>query len=230
MRQYPLMMNLEEELVLVVGGGKVALRKVKTLLECGAKIIVISPELVEDLRRLSGESKFRWIAQHFADDLMSDFPRPTLIFGTTDYREVNVRIYQAAEKRGIPCNIADVPDLCTFTVPAVVNRGDLMISVSTGGASPALSRRIRESLQRQFGEEYAILIQLLGSLRKQLLQLGGHSDENKKRFFKMVDSNLLQAIQDNDAEAAVSILRGLLPDEIDPKPIVSQAMTARAKR
>lgn len=119
-------------------------------------------------------------------------------------------------RRRIPCNIADVPDLCTFIVPAVITQGDLMIAVSTGGTSPALARRIREDLETKFGPEYAEMTRIMGELRKQIVKnSGGDSDANKKVFMEIVDSQILSALRNNDMEKAKIILSEILPEEID---------------
>ncbi|MEJ2716969.1 MAG: bifunctional precorrin-2 dehydrogenase/sirohydrochlorin ferrochelatase, partial [Deltaproteobacteria bacterium] len=147
MRPYPLLLNIKGKPVVVVGGGKVALRKVVSLLESGAAVTVVSPRVEPELKDLLEKRRITWIAEPFDEALLERDPTPVLIFGTTDRNEVNVRIHRAATVKRIPCNIADVPDLCTFTVPAVVSRGDFTIAISTGGASPALARRIREEVE-----------------------------------------------------------------------------------
>lgn len=217
MRFYPIMLTLEGRRAVVVGGGQVASRKVVGLLESGARVVVISPELEEVLKELVSQGHVEWISQPFDESLLDDYPDAMLIFGATNRNEVNVRIHDAAVNRKIPCNIADVPSLCTFAVPAVITQGDLLIAVSTGGSSPALARRIRQELEKHFGPEYAELTKLMGELRKQVLAMGSSSDENKKLFRAIVDSEILAALRDNDKDRAMEILRGLLPGEVDPE-------------
>lgn len=214
------MMNLEGRRVLVVGGGNVARRKVSGLLESGASVVVISPEIETELHELVKQSKIEWIPACFDEPLMDRYPDAALMFGTTDDREVNVRVHQACVERKIPCNVADVPDLCTFIVPAVITQGDLMIAVSTGGASPALARRIREDLQERFGPEYAEMTRVMGEIRKLVLAIGMPSDENKKLFTEMVDSTLLDALKEKDRERVLEILRSILPKDVDPQSAV----------
>jgi precorrin-2 dehydrogenase / sirohydrochlorin ferrochelatase len=221
-RPYPVMMNLDGKQVVVVGGGKVASRKIFGLIESGARITVISPELEDELRHLVEIGRISWLEKEFDDTVLDLFPDAVLLFGTTDRRDVNVSIQSAAVKRKMLCNIADVPDLCTFIVPAVITQGDLMISVSTGGSSPALARRIREDLEKCFGPEYAAMTRLLGELRKQILKTGGDSGENRKLFLEIVDSEVLEALRENDREKALAILRGILPQDLDPAPAMEQ--------
>ena len=134
MKLYPIMMNLEDQRVVVVGGGSVARRKVASLLDSGARVVVISPELVDGLRKLADQGRIEWIAELFDDAILDRLAGVALVFGATNRRDVNVVIHRAAVGRRIPCNIADVPDLCTFTVPAVITQGELLIAVSTGGS------------------------------------------------------------------------------------------------
>ena len=222
MRLYPIIMNLERRRVIVIGGGPVAERKIMGLLETGPLITVISPELGQRLRELASEERIDWIAEHFDPSLLDRFDEIALIFGATSSRQVNLMIHEAATKRKILCNIADVPDLCTFIVPAVITQGELMIAVTTGGSSPALARRIREDLEKRFGPEYAELTKVLGELRKLVLSAGGPSNENRKLFMEIVDSELLAALRENDRNRVLAILRTILPDYIDPKAAVEE--------
>ena len=192
-----------------------ALRKTLGLLESGANVVVISPKLDLALIELKDKSKIDWVGSLFKDALLDQFPDAALIFGTTDNRETNVEIYEAASKRKVPCNIADVPDLCSFIVPAVISQGDLIISVGTGGSSPALARRIREELEKQFGPEYGRMTKLMGELRKHVLNVGTDSDENRKLFSELVDSELLAALRESDTQRALKILKEILPEDID---------------
>lgn len=224
MKAYPLMMLIHDKPVLVVGGGRVALRKVRSLLECGAQVTIISPEVEDELRDLAAQGRIRWIAESFGEGAQESILNPVLIFGATDQRDVNVRTSRFAAERGVPCNIADVPELCTFTVPAVVARGDLTIAVSTGGASPALARRIRERLEVEFGPEYEKLTRILAGVREALIPLGYSSDRNRELFFRIVDSGLIEAVRANDWQRAVSALRSYLPEGVAVEQIVREAV------
>jgi precorrin-2 dehydrogenase / sirohydrochlorin ferrochelatase len=215
MRPYPLMMNLQNKRVIVIGGGRVAFRKTKGLLDSGAVVVVISPKLIPEMERFKNQEKIEWKEALFDESILDDYHDAILIFGTTDDRQVNLQIYKAAFRRRLPCNIADVPDLCTFIVPAVISQGDLMIAVSTGGASPALARKIREELEKQYGPEYGKMTKLMGDLRKRVLNSSCDSDENRKLFSEIVDSELLDAIRQSDFYHAMEILKKILPMEID---------------
>ena len=206
----------------MVGGGSVATRKVSSLLESGAVPAVIAPEIRDELKQLAEQGKIDWLPESFEEALLDRYPDTVLVFGATDLREVNVKIYRAATERKIPCNIADVPDLCTFIVPAVITQGELMIAVSTGGSSPALARRIREDLQKRFGPEYAEMTRVMRELRKLILQTGSSSVENKKIFMEIVDSEILSALRENDREKALAILKTILPQDVNPDEAIEE--------
>jgi len=221
-KPYPVMMSLAGKRAIVVGGGRVGMRKIMGLLESGAQVTVISLELEQDLQQLARQGQIEWVAEAFQERLLDRYPDAVLVFGTTNRREVNVTIHKACEERGILCNIADVPDLCTFIVPAVITQGDLMIAVSTGGASPALAKRIREDLEQRFGPEYGKMTRVLGELRKLVLRTGSSPDENKKIFREIVNSEVLAALRDNDSERVLDILKAILPQDVDPEPAIEK--------
>jgi precorrin-2 dehydrogenase len=219
-KPYPIMISLEGKQAIVVGGGRVGVRKVMGLLDSGAQVIMISPKLEPELERMAHRGQIEWVQESFDASLLDKYPGAALVFGTTDRREVNVAVHKACVDRKILCNIADVPDLCTFIVPAVITQGDLMIAVSTGGASPALARRIREDLEKHFGPEYGEMTHVLGELRKLVLQTGSAPDENKKIFREIVNSEVLAALKDNDRERVLDILKAILPQNVDPEPAI----------
>lgn len=209
----------------MVGGGKVATRKIASLLKSGALVTVISPLVVDEISQLASEGRFVWIKQRFSEALLDQIADLTLVFGATNDREVGKALAKAAGQRGVPCNIADDPELCSFTLPATLTRGDLMICVSSGGASPALSRRLREDLEARFGSEYAILTRLLRYLRDDVIERGRSSDENRALFFRVVDSDLLPALRERDWTGSAEILSALVPEDIQTLPLVMRAVS-----
>ncbi len=211
------MLNVQNKTAVVVGGGSVALRKTLGLLACGAKVVVIAPQLKPEMHDLVGAGQIQWIEEEFRESILDRVPDPIMVFGTTNNREANAAIYGAASQRRIPCNIADMPDLCTFIVPAVITQGDLMIAVSTGGASPALAKRIREDLQKHFGPEYAQMTKLMGELRREIIRQGKTSDENKRVFGALVNSELLEALRANNKDRVFEILTSILPSDLSPE-------------
>ena len=143
----------------VVGGGEVANRKARKLLQARAVVVVISPEVKPELASVASEVHER---PYEEGDLTGCF----LVFATTDRREVNAAVAREAKERGIPVNVADNPPEGDFALPSTLRRGHLQVAVSTGGASPTLSRRVRRELEAAFGPEWAGIVEELGKARK----------------------------------------------------------------
>lgn len=207
MAYYPILMDLEGKRVLVVGGGGVAERKVRTLLEFGARVDVVSLDLSPALRGLSEEGRVQWAGREFEP---SHLKGATLVIAATDDAEANRRVSAACRKQGIPVNAVDQPADCTFIVPAVVRRGDLLLAVSTSGRSPALARSVREELETRFGPEYADFLALMGSVREEVLARGRDQKTNQAVFESLVQSNLLDAVRRKDWSSAAGILTKIL--------------------
>ena len=123
------------------------------------------------------------------------------MIAATEDNDTNVRVFEDAEARQMLCNVVDVTHLCNFILPSIVRRGDLAIAVSTGGASPAMARRIRISLGECYGDEYAVALELLGSLREELKATYPRPDDRKVLFERMVYSDFMDMVRAGDAEA-----------------------------
>jgi siroheme synthase-like protein len=146
----------------VVGGGEVALEKVEGLLACDGRVVLIAPEAVEPLRAFAAEGSIEWLRRDYeTGDLEGTF----IAVAATDDTDVNIRVYDDAERRAMLVNVVDVPPLCNFILPAIVRTGPLAIAISTAGASPALAKRIKRQVAAEFGEEYARLAVLLNDVR-----------------------------------------------------------------
>jgi precorrin-2 dehydrogenase / sirohydrochlorin ferrochelatase len=207
MKYYPINLDIRNRKCLVVGGGRVATRKVGTLLACGARVTVVSPAVSPRLEELvRNQAVTVWSRAYRSTDLTDIF----LVIGATDDPELNHRIYMDAEGRNTLCNIADRPEVCNFILPAVVNRGDLIIAVSTSGKSPAFAKRLRRKFETEFGEEYAAFLDLMGVIRKKLLHRDHDPESHKAIFSQLVDSRLLDALRTTDTAAANMILTDLL--------------------
>jgi precorrin-2 dehydrogenase/sirohydrochlorin ferrochelatase len=162
MRYFPINFAVAGRRVVVVGGGRVAARKAEALLECGAEVIIISPEICADLEALAGPVLVR------RDYRTGDLEGACLVISATDSEAVNAQVWEDANLLNLPVNVVDQPERCTFTVPAVMRQGDLMIAISTDGISPSLSGRIRRRLEHQFGSDYADHLALLRHMRDQV--------------------------------------------------------------
>src|SRR3954447_3573047 len=135
---------------LVVGGGDVGLEKVEGLLACAGEVTLVAPDAIEPLRELAAEGSIRWEQRPYAgpDDLEGTF----IVIAATADTDVNIRVYEDAERRAMLVNVVDVPPLCNFILPAIVRTGPLAIAISTAGASPALAKRMKREISESFGE------------------------------------------------------------------------------
>ncbi|MCB9481142.1 MAG: bifunctional precorrin-2 dehydrogenase/sirohydrochlorin ferrochelatase [Desulfobacteraceae bacterium] len=207
MEYYPVYLNLRGKKVLVVGGGAVALRKTKSLLEAKAFVKVVSPLFHEGFESINSNSNLILQLKAFEEKDVSDV---FLVFSATDDRELNYIISQICETSGILCNIADNPEKSGFIVPSCIKRGDLMLAVSTGGKSPALSRKLRKDLEKEFGDEYEIFLYFLGEIRCAILEKSRGNPDNRDIFREMVFGNLLKSIKNKDIEGIENELREIL--------------------
>jgi precorrin-2 dehydrogenase / sirohydrochlorin ferrochelatase len=163
---YPIMLRLEGKKVVVIGGGRVAERKVKGLLGTGSLITVISPQATDKLKGFAGSGLIEWLERSFS---IEDIKGAFLIFAATNDKVLNQSIKMAASDQQL-VNIADDPDGSDFHVPSHIQRGRLSISVSTGSASPTLARKIKEQLENQFDEQYEEYLEFLFLARQQILK------------------------------------------------------------
>ena len=164
MRLYPLSLKIAGRRCVVIGGGPVAERKVASLLECGAQVVVVAPEATPALKSWAAENRLRYLERAFEP---ADVSGAALAIAATDDTDVNTAVREAAARAGALVNVVDVPDLCDFYIPASVNRGKFQITVSTSGASPTLAKRVRIALEREFGPEYEAYTELLARLRRE---------------------------------------------------------------
>jgi precorrin-2 dehydrogenase/sirohydrochlorin ferrochelatase len=180
MRYFPVFLDLKERLCVVVGGGRVAERKIKAILRTGARVKVISPRLTASLARLKKRKRISHLSRTYR---RGDLRGGVLVIGATDDRSVNERIFREAAAGRIP-------------VPSIVDKKDLLVAISTSGKSPALARRLRQKLGKEIGPEYERLLKLLGKVREKLLPLGLGQQGNQKIFRKLADEDLLPLIRD----------------------------------
>ncbi|WP_373497836.1 bifunctional precorrin-2 dehydrogenase/sirohydrochlorin ferrochelatase [Desulfococcus sp.] len=211
---YPINLNVQDRLCVVVGGGAVGARKALLLVRCGARVTVVSPEVTDALRPDIDSGAVCWRARGYCSVDLAPGPFASLqeggapeetasvsgavflVIAATDNPAVNARVGADARRRGVLCNIADRPEACDFTLPAVVSRGDLTITVSTSGRSPALARKLRKELETLLGEEYAVGLRLMGAVRKKLLGEGRDPETHKIQFRRVIDGGLISLIKE----------------------------------
>lgn len=206
---YPVCLDLRHRSCLVVGGGGVGTRKAMGLLAGGARVTVVSPELDPDLQSLTPD-RIEWRRRRYR---FGDLEGMFLVFGATNDEEVNRRVHADAMKKNILCNISDRPEVCTFILPSIVRRGDLVLAVSTSGKSPAFAKKLRKDLEQQFGEEYAAFLRLMGAIRERLLCKRHEPEVHKNLFEKLIEEGLPEFIKRRDNTGADELLSRVLGPE-----------------
>jgi len=162
---YPIFLEMKDRRCVVIGGGAVAERRVEGLVAVGANVTVISPAITEGLRDLLTQGAIRHVAREYQTGDRAGYD---LFFVATDNLEINAVVSSEARSLRVWVNSADDPDHCDFILPGVIRRGDLTVAVSTGGASPAVTRAIREELDEYFTADYARFVQIAGEVRREL--------------------------------------------------------------
>ncbi len=193
---YPVFLDLEGMRCLVVGGGAVALRKVRELLACGACILVVSPALCPELASLAEARSLEWRPRPFREE---DLDEARLVICATDDEEVNAHLARLARERGILVNVVDQPELGNFYVPAVVRRGPLTCAVSTGGTSPMLARRVKELLAEVLPQDLGDLAGLLGELRTAVKERLSTPQERRLFWEQVVTLELVRSFRSPEA-------------------------------
>lgn len=203
MSYYPIFIELFNKPVLVVGGGTVAYRKVKTLLEFGARVRVVSPQIIPALKEIADGKSCLWLPKEYSSEDIKD---SVLIFSCTEKADVNARVACDAKLKEKLINVVDDPDNCTFIVPSILNRGDLSIAISTAGSSPMAARRIREELERIYGTEMEVYLGLLRAWRKEIKT--NLPPEKRQLFWELVtDGEVLNHIKNGQLERAKEVIQ-----------------------
>ncbi|HET7580241.1 MAG TPA: NAD(P)-binding protein [Bacillales bacterium] len=177
MNHYPFMLDLRNKKAVVIGGGRVALRKIRSLLKTEARIVVVSPEAVDGIQEIAGEGLLDWRRKRFEKEDLAD---ASLVFAATNDSKVN----EAAAKAVSPhqwVNVADNPELGNIHMPSVLERGRLKISVSTGGASPKLARKIRDELSETYDDSHGGYVEFLFECRG-VIKRSDLSSQQKERL------------------------------------------------
>ena len=203
MADYPINLRIAGKRCAVIGGGAVASRKVKSLLAAGAAVAVFSPELTLELAEMVKKKQFNYIAMSYQEGDLSGF---FLVICATDDSSVNEAVAKEAEEAGILANVVDVPELGNFSVPAQVKRGDLLLTVSTGGKSPAMAKKLRQELAKQYGEEYGEYLDMLDKIRRELKQRLATSKQRELFWRETIDENVLALLRQGRIEEAEAVI------------------------
>jgi len=187
---YPIVLDLAGRPAVVVGGGRVALRKARALADAGARVTVVAPDLLPDV---ADDGRLTCVAEPYEARHVRG---AAIVIAATDDEAVNRRVADDARADGALVNVVDVPALCDFIVPAQVRRGDLVVAITTGGAAPSLSRRLRQRIGEAFGPEWADYLAALRAVRTRVMA-EDHDPEIRRRLFeRLTEPDLLEAARE----------------------------------
>jgi precorrin-2 dehydrogenase / sirohydrochlorin ferrochelatase len=209
LKYYPVFLDIRDKKCVIVGGGEVAARKAERLLDCGAKVFVISPNLSSELAALKDKFLISHIATEYTGDLIHG---AALIIGATDDEKTNAAISLDARRQGIPVNIVDDPQKCDFILPSLVQRGDLAIAIGTGGKSPALARHLRKELEAKYGKEYEMFLNIMGNLRVKMVKNEGIG---KDWFESLLAEGILNSIKEKNKEKVKNTVQKITGEEVE---------------
>ncbi len=199
MAHYPINVDLSGRRCVVVGGGAVAERKVEALVDFGASVSVVAPNLTPRLMQMAAQDLFEHVVASYEDRHLDG---AFLAIAATDDRETNKAVYDGARRRGILVNVVDDPELCVFYVPATLRRGEFVISVSTSGKAPAMAKWVRERLESDYGPEYGELAELMGELRSEIKSRYAHSADRMRAYERILESDVLRLLAEGKRDEA----------------------------
>lgn len=204
---YPIALLISGRSCIVIGGGKVAEQKVKPLLDGGAQVTVISPQLTKRLQQWADEGKVKHLRHHYR---RGDLEGAFLIYGCTDDEETNRQVFEEANARGQLCNIVDVPELCNFYAQSIIRRGNLLITIGTHGISPTLSKWLREQLEEVIGPEYVEFLEIAAALRSEVKQKLATPANRQKAWRQVVESDVFDLLRQGRRQEAEEKVKEIL--------------------
>jgi len=197
---YPIMLDLIGTSCLVVGGGRIAERKVRSLVQAGGHVAVLSPDFTDVLARMGQRGEIVLVKERFSEAWLHDqiaavLKACRLVIAATDSAEVNQAVCAAARRMGMFVNVVDQPELSTFIVPSVVRRGKLVIAISSGGASPSFARKIAREIEQSYGEEYELYLDFLSEFRLKIQAVIEDKQGRQQLFQEMLAWDVLPRIR-----------------------------------
>ncbi|MBI5049666.1 MAG: bifunctional precorrin-2 dehydrogenase/sirohydrochlorin ferrochelatase [Nitrospirae bacterium] len=199
MKYYPIFLNLHKKKALVVGGGRVAERKIRSLLKAGASVTVISPDITKPIEQLKSKGLITCIKRRYKkSDLKSTF----IVIAATSSAQANAQIDRDAGSAGRLVNVVDTPSEGNFIVPSIVSRGHLTIAISTEGHSPAVSKAIRKELEKLYGAEFTIYLRFLGEIRRKAMEKIKDSKKRKKFFQAVASEKMFNILRNKGFKSA----------------------------
>ncbi|MGL6529690.1 siroheme synthase CysG [Aeromonas hydrophila] len=207
----PIFCRLDNKPVLLVGGGEVAERKARLLLDAGAQLTVVAPELDPELAELAANGSIEWLAGEFAPQQLTG---KWLVVAATDRREVNALVYQSANQAGIFANVVDDPKRSSFIMPSIIDRSPLMVAISSGGKAPVLARLLREKLEAMLPQHLSAVAAFAGSLRERVKARFASMGERRRFWERLLGADRLgQALARGDSASANQLADSLFADE-----------------
>ncbi len=207
MQYLPIFADLNAKSVLLVGGGHVALRKARTLLQAGAALTVVSKEFAEEFIEWQAQQRVQLIQGEFAESLLAE---QWLVLAATDDDELNARVHQAATARQIWVNTVDDQDKCEFTFPSIIDRSPILVAISSGGSAPVLVRRLREKLETLLPQHLGPLARLVGKFRRKVQDKLDNFAERRQFYERVFNSKVVSLLQTEQPEAAETELADML--------------------
>ncbi len=227
MSLYPVNLNIANRLCVVIGGGSVALRKVKNLLDCDAVVRIVSPYVEPGLKKIILKNQLEWFEREYAKgDLQGAF----LAFAATSDPDVQLQVKEEAHKYQAILNSADDPVGSDFHVPAHFRRGKMLVTVSTGGGSPAMSKQIRERLELDFGSEYEVVVDFLAMVREDVVNGEVDSSTRQKLFHNLLKVDLLGLVRESNWFDLQMVLLQELPENIDAVALIKRFLDEHDKK
>ncbi|HHQ4570826.1 TPA: siroheme synthase CysG [Aeromonas veronii] len=207
----PIFCRLDNKPVLLVGGGEVAERKARLLLDAGAHLTVVAPELDPELAELAANGSIEWLASEFASEQLAG---KWLVVAATDRREVNALVYQSANQARIFANVVDDPKRSSFIMPSIIDRSPLMVAISSGGKAPVLARLLREKLEALLPQHLGAVATFAGSLRERVKARFASMGERRRFWERLLGADRLgQALARGDSASAHQLADNLFADE-----------------
>jgi precorrin-2 dehydrogenase / sirohydrochlorin ferrochelatase len=203
---YPILLDLEGRRCVVVGAGTVAARKVEALRRSGARVTVVGREAAAEIRELAAAGEIELRAREYRP---GDVEGASLAIAATDDRAANAEVAADARARGVPTNVVDDPALCDWIAPAVLERGDLVVAVSTGGAAPALAGRVRDRIAEAIGPEYGPAVEILRRVRRRLRDSPVDPETRRSALAALAASELPELVRRGDAAGVDRLLGGV---------------------
>ncbi len=204
---YPVNLILDDKPVIVLGGGHVALRKIEGLLEAKAKVTVVSPEIVEGIKKLVENKEIAWIKKCYEKSDLKGFE---LIVCAVGNEEVNKIVYADAHELRILINVVDRFELCDFALPAKIRRGNLLVTFSTNGKSPALSRYLRQTMEKEFDDTYAIWLDRLNVLRGEAIAALPTADDREIFWRSALSDDVMALVKQKKYDEAEESIRNAI--------------------